>query len=118
MSLIDVNNEERDSVFVLLIQLVERGNLPAKGRSGVTAEDENNRLLAAKGRQADRAGMVQSWKSKIGSRAAYWQMACPCALPHGLERKQQEGYGPHVHHHARKRLRRLMHRIIEEAENC
>jgi len=48
MRLIDVNNEERYSIFVLLIQLVERGNLPAKGRSSVTAEDENNRFPAAK----------------------------------------------------------------------
>jgi hypothetical protein len=48
MRLIDVNNEERYPIFVLLIQLVERGNLPAKGRSSVTAEDENNRFPAAK----------------------------------------------------------------------
>ena len=115
--LIDVNNEERDPVLILLIQLVERGNLPAKGRSSVTAEDENNRLPAPKGRQADRAGMVKKRKSEIGGCAAYRQMASPRAFPHRLEWKQEEGHWSHVHHHARKCLRRLMHRIIEEAEN-
>jgi len=116
--LIDVNNEERDPVLILLIQLVERGNLPAKGRSSVTAEDENNRLPAPKGRQADRAGMVKKRKSEIGGCAAYRQMASPRAFPHRLEWKQEEGHWSHVHHHARKCLRRLMHRIIEEAQNC
>ncbi len=47
MRFIDVNNEEGYPVLVLAVQLVERGNLPAKGRSSVTAKDENNRFPAA-----------------------------------------------------------------------
>jgi len=75
MSLIDVNNKERDPVFVLLIQLVERGSLPAKGRSSVTAEDENNRLPAAKRGQGNRAGMIEERKCKIGRLISYLEMA-------------------------------------------
>jgi hypothetical protein len=48
MRLVDVNDEEGYPIFILLIQLVERGNLPAKGRSSVTAKNENNRFPAAK----------------------------------------------------------------------
>ncbi len=48
MRFIDVHNEEGYPIFILLVQLVERGNLPAKGRSSVTAKDENNGFLAAK----------------------------------------------------------------------
>ncbi len=42
MGLIDVDDEERDTVFILLVKLVERGNLPAKGRSSVAPENEDN----------------------------------------------------------------------------
>ncbi len=48
MSLVDVHNEERYLIFILLVQLIERGNLPAKWRSSVTAKDENNRFPIAK----------------------------------------------------------------------
>ena len=47
MRLADVDHVERHSFFVLLVQLVERGNLPAKWRSSVTAEDEYDGFAAA-----------------------------------------------------------------------
>jgi hypothetical protein len=46
--LFDVDHIECRLILVLLVQLVERGNLPAKGRSSVTAEDEYYRLPPAK----------------------------------------------------------------------
>jgi hypothetical protein len=48
MRFINVNNIESDMIAILLVKLVERGNLPAKGRSSVAAKDEHHRLLAAK----------------------------------------------------------------------
>jgi len=41
----DVDDKERGPVFVLIVELVEGGNLPPKRRSSVAAEDEDNRLL-------------------------------------------------------------------------
>ncbi len=55
MSFIDINNIERYTILVFPIQLIERGNLPAKRRSSVTTEHENDRLLTAKARQRYRA---------------------------------------------------------------
>jgi hypothetical protein len=44
MRLGDVDHQERDLLSVLLVELVESGNLPPEGRSSVAAEDEHNRL--------------------------------------------------------------------------
>jgi hypothetical protein len=41
----DVDDYELDLTFVLGVELVERGNLPAEGRSGVAAEDQDYRAL-------------------------------------------------------------------------
>jgi hypothetical protein len=46
MSFSNVDNEERHSIFVLLIQFVERGNLPAKWWSSVAAKDQRNRFAS------------------------------------------------------------------------
>jgi hypothetical protein len=48
MSLIDIDDVERNTIFVLPIQLVERGNLPAEGWSSVAPKNENDRLCTAK----------------------------------------------------------------------
>ena len=55
MRFIDVNDVETNMIAILLVEFVERGNLPAKGRSSVTAKDEHDGLLAAKRREGDRA---------------------------------------------------------------
>jgi hypothetical protein len=38
MCLFDVNQKEFGPILILMIEIVERGNLPAKRRSGVTAK--------------------------------------------------------------------------------
>jgi hypothetical protein len=47
MGFLDVNGVEGDLAIVGGGKFVESGNLPPEGRSGVAAEDEYNRLLAA-----------------------------------------------------------------------
>ena len=54
----DVHGVERDVVAILLVQLVEGGNLPPEGRSGVTAENEHHRLLAAEGGKAHVTALI------------------------------------------------------------
>jgi len=44
MRFLDVHDIKRHAIPVLLIQLIERGNLPAKGRSSIAAEDQDNGL--------------------------------------------------------------------------
>ena len=48
--LTNVDDEKRDAIFVLVVQTVERGNLPAKGRSSVAAEDQHYGPLASERR--------------------------------------------------------------------
>ena len=45
---LDVNDEELGPVLVLLIQSVQRGNLPAEGRSGVAPEYQYHGPAASK----------------------------------------------------------------------
>jgi hypothetical protein len=47
MSFHDVDYKEGGLVLVLVVKLVELGNLPAKGRSSVTAEDQHNGFVPA-----------------------------------------------------------------------
>jgi len=43
----NVDDEERDSLTVLVVELVESGNLPPEGRSGVAAENEHDGFLGS-----------------------------------------------------------------------
>ncbi len=45
---LNVDDKELGAVLVLLIQPVQRGNLPAEGRSGVASKDQNYGPAAAK----------------------------------------------------------------------
>ena len=55
MRFINVNDIEGDMIAILLVEFVERGNLPAKRWSGVATENKHDGLLAAKRRQCNRA---------------------------------------------------------------
>ena len=59
MRFLDINQEEFYLILVLFIEAVKRGNLPPEGRSGITPEDQDNRLLSAKRRELDRILVVK-----------------------------------------------------------
>jgi hypothetical protein len=42
---LDVHDVERNLIFIFLVQRIQRGNLPAKRRSGIAAEYEHDRFL-------------------------------------------------------------------------
>ena len=46
MSLLNVDQKERYPILVFSIEFVQCGNLPPKRRSGVTAEEEDQRSVA------------------------------------------------------------------------
>jgi len=114
---INVNDVESDMIAILLVKFVERGNLPAKGRSGIAAEDEHYWLLAAKRRKSDRAGAVEQRKSEIRCWATDSKMAAASLFPHGFKGKQQERYWAHVLHNASEFVRRLVHGPVEETKD-
>jgi hypothetical protein len=60
MSLANVDHVEGDAVSVLLVQLIENGNLPPEGRSRIAAEDENDGFFAAQGRQLESCFVIRA----------------------------------------------------------
>src|SRR5579875_3306542 len=117
MRLGDIDDVESGAILVLLVELVERGNLPAKWRSGVTAEDEDHWLRSAKGRECRGAGTIEERKREIRRCIADVPFAGTRALPHRFEGEQQEGSGSDVHHQPREGLGRLMHGVIETGQH-
>jgi hypothetical protein len=83
----DVDHVESDAIFVLLVELVERGNLPAKWRSSVAAEDQHHGLRAAEGRHSHIARTIEQGKREIRREIADSDMPGASAFPHGLERE-------------------------------
>ena len=73
--LLNVDDIKSDAVAILIVQFVERGNLPAKWRSGIAAENERHRASAVLRRKLDGAAVVERGQFKIGSRVAGLQIA-------------------------------------------
>ena len=74
--LFDINDKERDAVFVLLIKAVKSRDLPAKWRSGVTAENQNHGLLAAKGRELHSFFTINRLEAEFRRRVSDSQASC------------------------------------------
>lgn len=108
----DVHGIELDLVLILLGQLVQGGNLPPEGRSGIAPEDENDRLVRPKRCQLDRFFRLKRFDCEVGSCVAnvHSSRARPC--PHRLKGKQEVGRHGHPRHYLPERLRWLVHRPI------
>jgi hypothetical protein len=116
VSFVNVDDEEGDAVAVLLVELVERGNLPAKRRSSIAAEDEDDGLLAAEGGEGYGFGMVEKREGEVGGFVANLEMAGAGLLPHGLKREEDERDRADAHHEAGEFFGRLAHGVEEEGE--
>jgi len=55
----DVDHEKSHAVPILIVKLVEGGNLPPERRSGVAAENQDDGLLFVQGRKLHTLGLVQ-----------------------------------------------------------
>ena len=71
-----IDDVEGDLILVSGVQIVERGNLPAKWRSSIASKNQNNRLRSSKRRKCYVTGMVKERKGEIGSGIS--DMKCPC----------------------------------------
>ena len=109
MSLLDVDNVEGDFVFVLLIQFVERGNLPAKGWSGITSKDEYNRSIRPKAGEFHAGGLVIGSQVKVWSQVADSQFASASDVPKELEWQDDHRNHWEFGHHRRKLHWWLLH---------
>jgi hypothetical protein len=88
MRFYDIHRQESHAVAVLLVKLIEGGNLPPERRSSIAAEDEHDRLLGQQIRQLHLPGFVELLQREIRSRVTHLKCSGTRAQPHGLERKR------------------------------
>ena len=59
MCFCDIDHQELDAIAEFVVELVEGGNLPPEGRSGITAEDQHDgALLSGEGTELDMVALV------------------------------------------------------------
>ena len=104
-------------MLILLVKLVECGNLPPERRSGVAAKDENYRpTLRGEGRQLDLLALIQFGQREVRSVIADLEGSRSSPQPECLKRQNHECDGSrNLGHHAGKLLRRLSHHAVERA---
>ena len=111
----NVDDQKRDPVTVLVIELVEGRNLPPEGRSSVTAEEEYDGLLRRERRELDIGALIEFDQVEIGSGIAGMNLAGAGAHPHCFKRHERVGHVRHPHHDPAEGLGRLTHRPPDEA---
>src|SRR5438874_3278896 len=108
MRLSDVHDQESDLVLVLIVELVEGGNLTPEWRSSVAAKDHHDGLRLVQFGKANGPTLVQFRQREIGCRVADVNRSGTSACPHGFKRAYQKYLPSQVHHHSSKCLRRTM----------
>ncbi len=109
----DVDDIKGDPVLVLIVQLVQGGNLPPEGRSGIAAEDEDYRLRSAQRGQAKVTLFVDAPEIEVGRDVAGPEGPSARIHPERSEREHHERRIGHVLHRRRERVRRLTHHGIQ-----
>jgi hypothetical protein len=109
MRLRDVDNQERDLLSVLIVELVERGNLPPERRSSIAAEKQHDRLRSRQRRELYGGGFVELPQGEVGRHVTSLQMSRTSTRPHRFKRNKEIRDHGHALHHPAERLRRLMH---------
>lgn len=109
MSLGDVNHQESGLASVLVVELIEGGNLPPEGRSSVTAENHDYWLFGVDLREANCGGVIELAQDKIRSRVAKLQMTSAGPRPQRLEWDHQKDFPWQVGHYAGEILRSPVH---------
>src|ERR1700691_3702599 len=79
--LLNVHDVEGGPILVLFVELVERGNLPAKGWSSVAAEDQDHWFAAVERRQANARAFVKPLQAEIRRRTPGANVAAASHTP-------------------------------------
>ena len=98
MGFLDIDDVEGRLILVLLVELVERGNLPAERWSGVASEDEHYRLVTAKGGELDARLFVVGRKLEAWRRVTHLEPSRAGNKPELLERNHEERRAGDVPH--------------------
>jgi len=98
----NVDHIERRAVLVLIVEFVKRGNLPAKGRSGITSENQHHRAVSAEGSKFNPRSLIASWQIEIRGRVPNAQMP-------GTRHKPESPEGQDHH----QRFRDMPHNLAE-----
>jgi hypothetical protein len=107
----NVDNQKRDLISVLPVELVEGGNLPPEGRSGVTSEYENHwSPLRGKRREPYLRTFVDFHQRKVGGEIANLQAAGTGLRPQSFKWKDDKcDRSRYPGHEPSKRLGWLTH---------
>ena len=82
----NVDHEERDFAVVVVIELVEGGNLPPEGRSSVAAEYQDDRRVGGEGGELDAISFVEFEEREVGSGIARAKFAGAFVGPESFKR--------------------------------
>ena len=117
MRLLNVDEKELDSALVFRVETVERGNLPAEWRSGVTAEDQDDGPLASQRRELHSCFRVERFQRDIRSLIANLQNSCSGTQPHLPERNNGKDDTRRFRHHAAEDAWRLTHCSVKTSDH-
>jgi hypothetical protein len=119
MGFTDVYDEECDFALVLVVELVEGGNLPPEWRSRVAAEDHHYGLGFVEFGELNGAGFIDLCECEVGGGVANVNRASAGVGPQGFEWADEEDLPGEMHHYAGKAFGRAVHDAPHEAnESC
>lgn len=113
MGLLDVDDVKGDAILMGVVKPVERGNLPAKRRSSVAAEDEDDGAFAPLIGESYFGAMVEGGEGEVPGGVVEVEAACAGVHPKGLEGQDHHGRQGHVRHDGSEALRGLAHGEVE-----
>jgi len=107
----DVYHQKRDALLILLVQLVESGNLPPKWRSSVAAEDQHDGLALIQNRKPHLPSLVELKKRKIWRGVSQVEFTGTGMKPCSFKgEKKKWNWARHSLHHSTEGFWRLIHR--------
>ena len=109
MRLGDIDDQKRNFVLILIVELVEGGNLPPERRSSVAAENHDDRLCFVQFGQANGAGFVELAQREIWRWIADVDYSRACPRPHGFKWADEKYFPRQMHHHPPEFFRSAMH---------
>jgi hypothetical protein len=117
MRLENVDHQKGDLVLVLVVELVQAGNLPPEQRSSIAAKDQNHGLPRIQVRQPNSSRLIDFLELEIGSHVSHSEISGARLAPQRFKgREKKNGWSRHMGHGSAKLLGRPVHRPPEECD--